>query len=499
MTITRTYSRRWMISALLAGAALPACADAPARSIRPAARPAIGASTASAPAQVAAPSRALAGLVEGAQLGGRTGVVVIDAASGRLVEGLNADAELPPASVVKAITAFYAIDRLGAAHRWTTRVIATGPVSGGQVQGDLVLAGGGDPTLDTDRLGDLAQALAARGVRGVTGRFLVHAGGLPRVELIDPGQPLHAGYNPTVGGVILNYNRVHFEWKRAGQGWAMTMDARGRRFVPQVSMARIRTVNREAPLFTYAQGNGVDEWTVAASALGKGGARWLPVRHPEAYAGDVFRTLCTAQGIRLPEARMAGALPGGNVLAQVQSDTLMPVLRDMLRFSTNITAEAVGLTASGAAGLRASGAAMSDWLRSRHGAQGRFVDHSGLGGDSRVSALEMARGLRAGQGAGLAAILREQGVRDARGNEVKGHPVRVPAKTGTLNFASGLAGYIQPPGGRSLVFAIFSADVARRDGLSQGQRERPPGGPEWTRRARGLQAQLVARWAGMAG
>lgn len=496
MTQPAAYSRRWMISALLAGAALPACAEAPARSIRPVAR-----STASVPAQAATPTAGpgLGAMVEAARLGGRTGLVVIDAASGRVLESLNADDELPPASVAKAMTALYAIDRLGPAHRWTTRIIATGPVSGGQVQGDLVLAGAGDPTLTTDQLGDLAAALAARGVRGVTGRFLVHAGGLPRIDRIDAGQPAHVGYNPTLSGMILNHNRVHFEWKRTGQGWAMTMDARGERFVPRVTTARIRSVNREAPLFTYATRDGVDDWTVATAALGKGGARWLPVRHPEAYAGEVFQTLCAAQGIRLPDARVATGLPGGTTLAQVQSDSLMPILRDMLRYSTNITAEATGLTASGATSLRASAAAMSDWARSRYGIGGRLVDHSGLGGASRISAIDMARALARGRAAGLAPILRDQGMRDAKGKPIKGHPVRVPSKTGTLNFVSGLAGYIQPPNGRELVFAIFSADVPRRDALPEGQREQPPGGPEWTRRARGLQAQLVTRWAGMTG
>jgi len=40
------------------------------------------------------------------------------------------------------------------------------------------------------------------------------------------------------------------------------------------------------------------------------------------------------------------------------------------------------------------------------------------------------------------------GMRDAKGKKQPGHPVRVVAKTGTLNFTSALAGYILPPGGR---------------------------------------------------
>ncbi len=71
------------------------------------------------------------------------------------------------------------------------------------------------------------------------------------------------------------------------------------------------------------------------------------------------------------------------------------------------------------------------------------------------------------------------------------------AKSGTLNFVSGLAGHIVPPGGRELVFAIFSGDPARRDAVPVAEREDPPGAEGWTRRARRLQGQLISRWAGL--
>jgi D-alanyl-D-alanine carboxypeptidase/D-alanyl-D-alanine-endopeptidase (penicillin-binding protein 4) len=46
-----------------------------------------------------------------------------------------------------------------------------------------------------------------------------------------------------------------------------------------------------------------------------------------------------------------------------------------------------------------------------------------------------------------------------------------------------------------LAFAIFAADLPRRAGIPAEQRERPAGGSEWTRRARGMQARVVERWA----
>ncbi|MBD3766145.1 MAG: D-alanyl-D-alanine carboxypeptidase/D-alanyl-D-alanine-endopeptidase, partial [Rhodobacterales bacterium] len=433
-------------------------------------------------------------LIAEARLGGATGLAVADAASGRLVETLGHDTPLPPASTAKAITALYALDRLGPGFRFATRLIATGPVQGGVIAGDLVLAGTGDPTLDTDALAQMAQALAAQGVRGVQGRFLLHAGGVPRLDRIATDQPDHVGYNPAISGLNLNFNRVHFEWRRGDKGYALAMDARSERVVPPVGMARMAVVDRDLPVYTYRGGNGTDDWTVARSALGGGGARWLPVRQPEAYAGDVFRTLARARGLDLPPPRLTPTLPAGRVLVDRPSAPLPDLLRDMLKHSTNLTAEVLGLSASGAGGLPASGRAMGDWARARYGRAGRFVDHSGLGADSRVTAADLVAALTGAQGGPLPGLLKPFALRDAQGRELRGHPVRVHAKTGTLNFVSALAGYAVARSGRVLAFAVISADPARRAALPPEAQEAPPGGRDWARRARLLQSRLIERW-----
>jgi D-alanyl-D-alanine carboxypeptidase/D-alanyl-D-alanine-endopeptidase (penicillin-binding protein 4) len=77
--------------------------------------------------------------------------------------------------------------------------------------------------------------------------------------------------------------------------------------------------------------------------------------------------------------------------------------------------------------------------------------------------------------------------------------VKVRAKSGTLNFVSGLAGYVTPPKGRELVFAIFSGDPERRDAVPVALREEPEGASAWNKRARRLQGQLVNRWSGAYG
>ena len=75
----------------------------------------------------------------------------------------------------------------------------------------MILAGGGDPVLNTDALGDMARRLKAAGIREISGKFLVYGGALPNVAEIDKSQPDHVSYNPAISGINLNYNRVHFE------------------------------------------------------------------------------------------------------------------------------------------------------------------------------------------------------------------------------------------------------------------------------------------------
>lgn len=442
-------------------------------------------------------------LVAQAGLSGEVSYLVADLKSGLVLESRNPNLGMPPASTAKAITSLYALETLGPEYRFRTRVIATGPVRGGTLEGDLVLAGGGDPTLSTDDLGDLAARLVAKGVRAVRGRLLVWGGALPYAAQIAGDQPVYVSYNPSVSGLILNFNRVYFEWRRAGSGYQLGMDARGERFQPRAYSTDVALAQRQSPLFTYSEQGGKEHWTVAAGALGRGGSRWLPVRHPELYAGDVFQTLARAQGLDLPAPQPVSSLPRGEILVERGSDPLGRILVDMLKYSTNVTAEAVGMTTSVARGAPAalgrSGASMSGWLTQRLGGGGaRFVDHSGLGAETRISASEMVHALAAlGPRVGLRGLMKGFKLRDDDGKILQNQSLRVDAKTGTLNFVSSLAGYMTAPDGTELVFAIFTGDLARRRAAAQV--EQPAGGRDWVRRSKILQSRLIERWAALYG
>ena len=499
-------SRRGLLlglSATLAMPAVPSCARAPERSRFPQPRPAViggGGSVSLAPA------RTLEQLLARANLGGVTGFAAYDLATGEEIESFQPDAALPPASVAKAPTALYALNRMGLQHHFVTRVRSHGSIGGdGVLRGDLVLEGGGDPTLQTADLAAMARHLVGLGLRRVEGRFLVDEGALPSIASIDPGQAPQAGYSPAVSGLNLNFNRVHFSWQLTGGRLTLGMDARSGQEIPPVSLIRVQAADRAQPVYRYAIRDGVEHWSVARAALTADGSRWLPVRQPGLYAGDVFRSLLAARGVTLP-APERGSRSGGQVLAQHHSAPMTTMMRDMLRFSTNITAESAGMAASMQAGQRvrdlaASGGQMSAWLGQRYGVGGmRFVDHSGLGEASRVTPRQMARlFLAAHRERQLPDLLRAHPMRDAQRREIPNHPVTVRAKTGTLNFASGLGGYADAPGGRRIAFAIFSADLPRRAAIAEADRDRPPGAVDWARRARALQQGLIERWAALHG
>lgn len=472
----------------------PAFARAPATSLRPQLR--------GEPPKPPGPET----VVEAARLKGDVAFAVADVKTGKMREAMNGVQALPPASVAKSLTALYALDTLGADHRFETRLIADGAIENGILTGDLILVGGGDPTLDTEALARMAANLKATGLREVRGAFRVYDGLLPYVKSIDPEQPDHLGYSPAVSGLSLNFNRVHFEWKQGLKNYTVTMDARSKNYRPDVAVASMKVIDRKLPIYTYEASVRRDKWTVARRALGKGGARWLPVRKPALYAGDVFQTLARANGIVLGRVKVMHAEPKGQVLVTHKSQPLRDILRGMLKYSTNLTAEMVGMMSTRAwsgrpVSLKHSAAEMSRWASERFGMENSLlVDHSGLGDRSGMAPEDLVRALVAVHKNGvLRPLLKPFPLRDSNGRTVKGHPIKVDAKTGTLNFVSGLGGFMTAADGTELAFAIFSANTKRRARLTRAQRERPEGAREWNRRSRRMQQKLIERWGALYG
>lgn len=447
-------------------------------------------------AATGAATGALDGLLAAAELSGTVALAVADAATGATLEAWGADTALPPASVAKVVTTLYALDALGPDYRFRTVIRGDGPIAGGVLRGDLALVGGGDPLLDTDALGRLAAALRTAGLRAVDGRFRVAEGALPAIAAIDRDQPETAAYNATIAGTNLNFNRVFLAWTPGDGGpriafgapgatWSAVPDDIVGELVAGGSVRHRREGTREI-------------WSLPRPGLRGRGSVWLPVRAPGPYAGSVFRTLAGDAGIALPPAEVVADATGAT-LALHESVPLAAMLRDMLRYSTNLTAECVGLRASQARGaapaeLADSGAAMTAWARGRYGLSATtLVNHSGLSDAARLTPAEMVAVLAAAADGPLPGLLPERPILDAAREPVRLPDVHVFAKTGTLDFVSGLAGYLV--GRRPLAFAIFAADPARRAAIRPEERENPPGAAAWARRARAQQQALLRRWA----
>lgn len=481
-------TRRAVLMGAASSLATTAMAGAPLTSMRPVAR--------------RPPTDVIEKLVAQAGLSGTVGVAVVDLSSGAVLEAIDTQTAQPPASVTKAFTALYALENLGGEYAFKTRLIAQGEINNGILNGNLILAGGGDPELATDDLAALARSMKDMGLIEVRGDFLVWDEALRNVDEIDTSQLDYLGYNPTITGLNLNFNRVHFEWKRKDDDFTTLMDARSANYSPVVTTSRIEVVDRADPVFTYRDAGDVDQWTVARRSLNEAGSRWLPVRHPALYAGEVFATLARSHGIVLKPPQETMTPPSGTPLAVFENGQLQDVMRGMLRYSTNLTAEATGLTATKARlqqryGLRASAAVMARWIRDRcDGVDAYFVDHSGLGDQSRVSPADTVKMLAAdGVRSQLDPIMRDMRLVDANQDIITRNGMSVRAKTGTLNFVSTLAGYVQTQSGRELAFAVFASDMeAREAGKLEGS-ERPRGARTWNRRARSLQQDILQHLA----
>lgn len=544
-----------VLALALAGGPVAAADLAPEHARVPAARP----------AEVPPPPPATREIARRVGLSGSVGWMVRDLDTGAVLDASSPTARFVPASVAKLPTAAFALDRLGATHRFRTTVLARGRQNGGRLDGDLVLVGGGDPELDSDAMADLAAAVVGAGLAEATGGVVADPGPFPTIPAIEPNQPADAAYNPGVSGLTLNFNRVRVEWPRGGATISVRAQALAHR--PETTAVRVTAVQGLGHGLVPAEGPGssrvagmtlplpqpglvpAERWLIDRRAMRRAGGRWLPVRRPGLYAGEVMAGLMAARGLEMgaaPRLEPGAATRGGRVVAERASRPLHEVLRAMLWHSTNVSAELMGL-AAGRAGrvpetaapgslfavarrtgepagdraerrrLAASAGEMNAWAAGRAGfAPGdpgfAFANHSGLSVASRVSpermvdllaALAPEAGLvRAPRsagggplphgrgGAGIAALLRPHNI--AIRNDGLDHAnLAVVAKTGTMAFVRGLSGYVVTPGGRRLAFAYFANDLERRAGTRRGSKT-------WMARARGLERSLLREWVRMA-
>ncbi len=112
---------------------------------------------------------------------GTASLTVTNAATGEVLYSKNSDMAMAPASTLKTLTSILGYQTLGDAYTWDTKLMYSGQIRNGILQGDLIIVGGGDPTLGSDRytqakpevlLRRWVAAVRNAGIRKIAGRVI---------------------------------------------------------------------------------------------------------------------------------------------------------------------------------------------------------------------------------------------------------------------------------------------------------------------------------------
>jgi D-alanyl-D-alanine carboxypeptidase/D-alanyl-D-alanine-endopeptidase (penicillin-binding protein 4) len=424
---------------------------------------------------------------------GAWGVKAVNLTTGETVYERNASSTFVPASNMKLYTTAFALTRLGPEHRFVTRVyVSSAPDGRGTVNGDLILAGGGDPSLSgreipyrkngawADALGPLdalAAELAAQGVRRITGDVI----GDDRAYVWEPFPPGWAQddtlyeYGAPVSALTLHDNFVTVTLTPSAPGQLAHV-----RVVPETGyfqiLSRVTTNGRGAARIDEERGG--DPRTLRLSgSVSRASSLFLAVDDPARYAAHALRELLMRRGITVDgravarhrfagEGAGADAEPGVKI-AERASPPLSELVKVVNKVSQNLHAEILlreVARADGKAGSRREALdGLSSFLKGLGASSEDFAlyDGSGLSRLTLVSpetTLRVLRYMHEGANRGIwldsLPVGGEDGTLSARFQGFQDGAVR--AKTGTLSHCTSLAGYLETSSGETIAFAMMA-------------------------------------------
>ena len=407
------------------------------------------------------------------------GVVVMDCDSGAVLAQAGEHLPLNPASNAKLYTAAAALAILHGSHRYQTTL--NGTIKGGTVQG-LVLRGLGDPSLRTSDLWQLAQELKAHGARKIEGditvdqRFFDEQTTPPAFEQ-QPNE--WASFRAPVSAVAVNENTVTLTIRpqATGSNAIASFDPPG--FVDVDGT--VKTVESGAD--TVGLDLSPSGKRLAAKLSGAVASDSKLVRYtrrvddPQLLAGYALKAVLKESGIEASgEVKLGGGTEKkGSVLARHESEPLSTLLYALGKNSDNFYAEMI--FKSLAAEAKAKPAKSQDaaeivtqWVdKNGLGDTGLVVKNgSGLFDANRTTATSMAKLLRhawqtpsiKNEFVAQLAIGGIDGTLHKRFRDLRSHRA-VRAKTGTLESAIALSGYVMGPNGKgTIAFAILFNKVS---------------------------------------
>ena len=414
-------------------------------------------------------------------------VHAVDEASPTLA--FNGKVPRNPASVIKLLTTMVALDELTPAYRWETRAYLDGPLEAGRLDGNLVLAGGGDPYLTVERLWTFVRDLRARGLNDIGGKLVIddtYFDVPPEDPAAFDGQPYRA-YNVAPHALLVNFKAVRFD--------ILADPSAGRvRVVPDPPLANLVIDNR----LTLAQGrcggfqrgvsfrapDGFDSGRVIFSGRFPAACEEYSLSRsvltPNEFTWGAFKALWQQMGGTIEGAVESGPSPAGDDEVDPffthRSASLSEIIRAVNKYSNNVMTRHLLLTL-GAEMREPPGtvdkgvAVIGDWLAARDiTGDGLVIDNgSGLSRRTRMTAESLGAVLRAAwlspYSAEFIASMPLSGMDGTLRNRFRDEPLagRMHLKTGRLDHVYALAGFVQARSGkRYAVVCLHNAEDVHR-------------------------------------
>ncbi|OHD64759.1 MAG: D-alanyl-D-alanine carboxypeptidase/D-alanyl-D-alanine-endopeptidase [Spirochaetes bacterium RBG_13_51_14] len=404
------------------------------------------------------------------------GFILYDLERKSVVKIHNRSRAFIPASTTKVFTTVAAMNVLGPDYRFGTRISYRGSISGGTLKGDLYLKGTGDPLLTVADLMDMSDAMKKKGIASVSGRFYYDESDLASTVSIDGDMEPDVSFNPGVSALSLDYNSISAEWKRDRERGAMDIFLTPSLPINHAGLSAEKL--RENITFAYQNRSGTESWFLSPDKDTDGIER-LPVKKPALYTAYMFSTICGMRGIRLPRPE-PGTEPGcARTIAYHESSELTDIADLTLTFSINLAAELMMLTTAKkitgekmnlADSAKTISAYFSDRLESVSWRYFRIINGSGLTAKNRITPEQMVAVLAYADaqnysGRKYRSCLPASGWEWSLMNRLNDPETafHVWAKTGSINYALALAGYLYTKSSRSMAFAIFVNDIAKRE------------------------------------
>ncbi|MGP0174877.1 D-alanyl-D-alanine carboxypeptidase/D-alanyl-D-alanine endopeptidase [Pseudomonas sp. NCHU5208] len=392
----------------------------------------------------------------------------------------NADISVNPASTMKLVTTFAALELLGPTHQWQTEFYTDGPLQNGVLEGNLYLKGGGDPKLNMEKLWLLLRDLRINGVKQVQGDLVLDRSFFVTPQLPafnDDGGDDNKPFLVKPDALLVNLKAQRFV-ARASEGKvqiAMDPPIAAIRIDNQVKLLKPATCP-SWPDVRYNPVRQYDGLTLIVSGQlpeGCSAQTYLSLLDHPAYAAGAVRGIWQELGGQILGKDRQGQVPEkARLLVRAQSPDLVEIIRDINKYSNNTMAKQLFLSIGEHfrnAADKDDGMAAQRAIRSWLARKGITASHlvmengSGLSRAERVSAREMAAILQAAWHSPYSAEFRSSLPLVAMDGTMRKRLRRTPLvgeahiKTGTLNNVRAIAGYSRDSNGQNwAVVAILN-------------------------------------------